>query len=74
MTKKYETLKAIRKWCESHPNRKFFYYYEIGIQTRSIGALCEVPFKGRVWVKKVGISNNRDATHGLVQYALSTNV
>jgi hypothetical protein len=56
MTKKYETLKTILSWCKQHPNRDTFYYFEIGINTRSIAALCDTPFKGRVWLRRRGVS------------------
>ena len=72
MTKKYDTLKTIQQWCKRHPSRDFFHYYEVGINTRSIAALCDVPFKGRVWLARRGVSEKRGATHGLVKYALSS--
>lgn len=72
MTKKYETLKTILEWCKRHPSRDWFHYYEVDINTRSIAALCDTPFKGRVWLCRSGVSEKRDATHGLVKYALSS--
>ena len=74
MTSKYEALKAVLGWCKSHPNRDTFYYYEVGCHQRSVASLCDSPYRNKIWLVRKGVSEKRDATHGLMRYALSPSV
>lgn len=73
MTSKYDTLNAILGWCKSHPNSDYFYYFDVDAHQRSIASLCDAPYRNKTWLVRKGVSEKRDATHGLMRYALSMN-
>lgn len=68
---RYNDTQKIIRWCKSHRG-KDFYYYDVDIPSRAIGALCDTPFRGKIWVVKKGKSVTRDSNNGLIMYGISS--
>ena len=70
MTKcRYDSLLLILRYCKQHHAREF-YQFNVGVHSRSIGGLCDSPYHGKTWVKRVGRSKKSDGTNGRWLYRL----
>ena len=67
---KHDTLQQILQYCKHHHTREF-YQHHIGTQTRSVSALCDAKFRGKIWIKRVRKSKTRDCNNGILLYKLA---
>lgn len=70
---KYNDLQNILRWCRSH-NRREFYQFEVGVHSRSLGAICNSGYRSKTWLHRVERSKKRDGTMGRWRYRLADHV
>lgn len=68
---KYNDVQKIIRWCKHHRGKEF-YYHDVGVSSRSIGALCDTMFRGKILVVRKGKSVTRDSNNGLMRYGISS--
>lgn len=70
MNSKYDTLQFILQYCKLRRTREF-YQHNIGTNTRSVSALCDSKYKGRVWLKRIRQSEDKNGTYERWLYGLA---
>lgn len=68
---KHHNIQRIVRWCKTHRDRNF-HYHDVGISSRTLGALCDTTFRGQIWLVRKGNALTRDSNNGLVMYGLAS--
>ena len=72
-TCKYDVLRSVLHWCKKHDRREF-YYYEIGISSQQLAALCKSGYNRKRYIEKKGSSFKKGVNYRLRKYGLCDGV